>query len=152
MEIWWKAITVIMWSSFKFMVGVFTALGFNFSFPETFMSTVGGGMLGVLAYLYVWEILTALWRKVFPKKKHPGGIKINKLRRIIVIIVRRYELYGIAALTPVLLSVPLGTILAASIEHSKWRIKLFMLVSFTGWCGLLFALSRIFGVAVQELF
>jgi len=50
------------------------------------------------------------------------------------------------------LSVPLGTILAASIEHSKWRIKLFMLVSFTVWCCLLFALSRIFGVAVQELF
>jgi hypothetical protein len=152
MEIWWKAIMVILWSGFKFMVGVITALGFNFSFPEIFLSTVGGGMLGVLVYLYLWDILHRLWRNFFPKKPREGGIKINRPRRLLVTIIRKYELYGIAVLTPVLLSVPVGTLLAASIEPDKWRIKRYMLISFCAWCVVLYALAKLFGIKLHELF
>lgn len=152
MEIWVKALTVVLWCMFKYAVGVISAITFNFSFPETFMSTVGGGMLGVVIYLYLWEAILFVWRKFFPKKPKSGGIKMNKRKRWMVTIIRKYEIYGIAALTPILLSVPVGTLLAAAIEPNKWHIKVYMFLSFILWTCLIYGLYKMFGIRIDQLF
>jgi hypothetical protein len=145
-------IAVILTSAVKFMIGVLGALGAGFNFIETLICTVGGGMLGVVVYLYLWELLVKVYRRFVPIKPKVGGIKISNTRRWIVKIIVKYELYGIAFLTPVLLSVPIGVLLAAALEENKWRIKRYMFFSFAFWALLLYGIYALFGVRVDEWF
>jgi hypothetical protein len=108
--------------------------------------TIGGGMLGVLVYLYLWTLILKIYYRFFPKKPKP--IKFKLLTRKLVLFIRRYEVWGIAFLTPLLLTPPLGTILAASIEPNKWRIKLIMLLSFSFWTIIILALKYLFQIEI----
>jgi len=145
-------ISVAFTSAVKYIFGVLLALTAGLNFIETLVFTVGGGMVGVIVYLYLWELIVKIYRKLFPAKHNLGGIKINNTKRWIVKIIRKYELYGIAFLTPLFLSVPLGTIMAAALEADKWRIKRYMFFSFLGWTLLLFGLSKLFGIKLDTLF
>ncbi|MES2558454.1 MAG: hypothetical protein V4590_01850 [Bacteroidota bacterium] len=146
-----KYIAVVLTSSVKYIFGVITALSTGLNFLETLICTVGGGMLGVIVYLYLWELILKIYRRFFPKKK-TEGIRINKTKRWIVKVIVKYELYGIAFLTPLLLSVPVGVMLAAALEESKWRIKRYMFFSFLGWTLLIYAISALMHIKVDELF
>src|SRR5437870_3561636 len=112
-----KVFWVVVWSALKYIVGFITALSVGFSFPETLFYNVGGGMLGVIFYLYLWEFLKKIKRRLFPRKPR-HGIRISNFRRWLVKFIRKYEIYGIIVLTPILLTPPVGTLLAAAIEHN----------------------------------
>lgn len=145
-----KLFTVALWSSFKFMVGFFMALGFGFNYVESILTTTSGGFVGVLIYLYLWDLIVLLKNKLFPPKpKH--GIKINNKLRWLVNFINKYEIYGIVVLTPVFLSVPVGTILASMIEKNKWRIKVFMFFSFVAWGSLVYGIYTFFGIRLDEV-
>jgi hypothetical protein len=146
MEIILKMLTVMLWSAVKYIVGISFAIGFGFSPIEILILTIGGGMLGVLVYLYLWALILSIFYRFFPKKPKP--IKFKFLTRKLVVFIRKYEVWGIAFLTPLLLTPPLGTILAASIEPNKWRIKMIMLLSFSFWTILILALKYLFKIEI----
>lgn len=139
-------LTVMLWSAVKYIVGISFAIGFGFSPIEILLLTIGGGMLGVLVYLYLWALILSIFYRFFPKKPKP--IKFKFLTRKLVVFIRKYEVWGIAFLTPLLLTPPLGTILAASIEPNKWRIKMIMLLSFSFWTILILALKYLFKIEI----
>ena len=53
--------------------------------------------------------------------------------RKIVRIWKRYGLIGLAALTPVLFSIPIGTFFMSRLEKNKKKIVFYMFVSITSW-------------------
>jgi hypothetical protein len=144
-----KICWVLVLSAIKFLGGFLLALGYGFNPIFTFVCTVGGGMLGVIFYLYLWQFILKIKNKYFPSK--PKLFKFKKSSRLMVKIIRKYEVYGIALLSPVI-SIPIGTILAASIEKNKWRIKIIMLGSFSLWVGVLIGIQMLFGVDLSSLF
>jgi hypothetical protein len=146
-----KYIGVSLTSAVKYLFGVLGALTAGLNFVETLLCTMIGGMAGVFIYLYLWDLIMLVYRKFVPKKPKQGGIKINNTKRWIVKIILKYELYGIALLTPLLLSVPIGTLLAATIEPNKWRVKRFMFFSFLGWTLLIYGIYALLGIRVDEL-
>jgi hypothetical protein len=135
-----KIITVAFFSAFKFIVGFGLAVSYQFNFFEFFISIVGGGMLGTFLYLYVWQFISILYRKIVPKK--PSTIKFSKRTRWVVKIIKKYELYGVAFLSPLILTLPIGCLIANQIETNKWRIKLFMFVSLSAWTVLFWLLRN----------
>ena len=141
---------IVLWSAFKYMVGFFMALGYGLNYVETILTTTTGGFLGVIVYLYLWDLLVKIKHKIFPPHPSPG-IKINKKRRWLVKMINKYEVYGIVILTPVFLSVPVGTILASMIEKNKWKIKVLMFISFVAWGSVLYGLYRLFGIRLDEV-
>jgi hypothetical protein len=145
-----KFFAVALWSSFKFMLGFFMALGFGFNYVESILTTTLGGFLGVLIYLYLWGLIIKLKHKFYPTKSRKG-IKVNNRLRWLVNFINKYEIYGIVALTPVFLSVPVGTILASMIEKNKWRIKVYMFAAFVLWGTLLYGIYAWFGIRLDEL-
>lgn len=145
-----KYIAVIATSSVKYLFGIFAAIGADLNFIETLVCTVSGGMIGVLVYLYLWDRILLIYHKFVPKKHITKPI--SKTKRRILRFVIRYELYGIVLLTPIILSVPVGTILAVTFEHNKWRIKRFMLIGFTIWTVVTYGLYKLLGVNLNELF
>jgi hypothetical protein len=146
-----KYISVILTSAVKYLFGVFTAIGTHLNFIETLVCTVGGGMLGVVAYLYLWDGILFLYHKIRPpqpKVHKPVGKHRRKLLKFII----KYEILGIVILTPVLLSVPVGTILAASFEENKWKIKRYMFFSFLAWTLLTYSLYVLLDFKLTDLF
>jgi hypothetical protein len=71
---------------------------------------------------------------------------------MLVNLINKYEIYGIALLTPILLSVPVGVIISAMLEKNKWKIKLVMLGSFVFWTLTCWALYRVLDIDITKLF
>ncbi len=136
---------------------------YNFSLFETILYCVIGGMLGVVIFTYLSKPFFNLEHWVIRKFKKAtsrpalfdlptvdveGDIEVNyeyieqhpvkkriftKRNRRIVRIWKKYGLTGIAIITPVILSIPIGTIIANSLESNRKKIILYMLLSILFW-------------------
>ena len=146
----------------------------DFSFFEVILYSVIGGMLGVFVFTFfsdkihqAWLLIKFKFKRTFnssnnysePVADVDTPVKINytyidnkqeqkkvftKRNRRLVTIFRKYGLLGIAFLTPVLLSIPIGTIVANSFEPKKRKIFLYMFISILFWSTLMVSLFEIF--------
>jgi hypothetical protein len=96
-------------------------------------------MLGVVVYTYLGKLFYRVWRKFNPAPD--DKVRFTRLKRIVVIVRRRQGLVGIALLTPVLLTVPVGTFAANIIEPDKRLVLGYMAASFFLWSVGLVALD-----------
>lgn len=135
---------------------------YEFHFAESIFYCVLGGMLGVFVFVNFSQPIFSLWERLknlFKKKNttpffdeptvnldgkvkvkyKEGGYMVNQKRiftprnRRIVKLWTQYGLAGIALLTPVLLSIPIGSILAARYVHNKKKIYLYMFCAILFW-------------------
>ncbi|MBK8847163.1 MAG: hypothetical protein IPO27_11700 [Bacteroidetes bacterium] len=135
---------------------------YEFHFFESIFYCVLGGMLGVFVFVNFSKPIFKLWeriRQLFKNKNTTpffdeptidleGQVKIQykdggymvKHKRIftprnrrIVKLWTKYGLAGIALLTPVLISIPIGSILAARYVHNKKKIYLYMFCAILFW-------------------
>jgi len=131
----YKIFTLILISSIKFVFAFPVAIANKFSFHETVLYTSIGGILGILFFgfvtnqlikLYNWFVHVYMYNHIkirrrlksvkdfftnlFPKKKKKK-IFSKKTKRFIR-IKNKWGLFGIAFLTPLILSIPIGTFLA----------------------------------------
>jgi hypothetical protein len=144
-----QIISVTLISTVKFIIGLGLALAYNFKPIIFYLTTVGGGMIGVFFYLYLWDFILILKAKIVKPKPHVVQIKINKNIRKMVHFSRTWGIYGIAFVTPTIISMPVGTLICRAIEKNKWHIKLVMFISLNFWSLLLIALQNIFNVDVK---
>lgn len=135
-----KIITVLLISSIKFVAGppfAYYSTSYNFHFFETIIYCILGGMMGVYIFNYFSKpIIHGLEKIVALVKPHkhrtPKKIFTPHNRRIVKIW-KGYGLAGIAFLTPVLLSIPVGSIIASKLVHNKKKIFLYMFISISFW-------------------
>jgi hypothetical protein len=146
---------------------------YEFTFFEVILYSVIGGMLGVFVFTFfsdkiqlAWQLFKSKFKKTFSNnnysepvadvdkpikikytyindKQEPKKVFTKRNRRLVTIF-RKYGLFGIALLTPVLLSIPIGTIVANSFEPKKRKIFLFMFISILFWSTLMVSLFEIF--------
>jgi uncharacterized membrane protein len=130
---------VFLISTVKFVFGgVPVALGLGFSFFETVVVTTLGGFTGVIIFVTLSDtiIKRVKSRKL---KKGQGGINapqkkiFSKKNRFIIHVKHRFGLFGIAALTPLLFSIPVGCFLATRYFKDKQRILIYMFTSILFW-------------------
>jgi hypothetical protein len=116
-----QIILTILSSSVKFaMTFPLAVLQFNFNFAETVLWTNVGGVLGIYFFTYLSDIIMEWWKRTFRKKQKKIFTKKN---RRIVRIKQNYGLIGIALITPLLLSIPVGTFLMERYyPRSKYKI------------------------------
>jgi hypothetical protein len=148
MPVWIGALIAFLWSPFKFMFGVasvFLTQGLNTWFG--FAITCGGAMLGVLVYVYAGEWLLEKW---LARKKQRRVF--SKASRRLVRIRTSGGLWGVVLLTPVLLSIPVGCILAITMEHRRMKIVRMMLVSILAWGLLIFGLKGFLNIDITRYF
>lgn len=139
---------------------------YDFSFFETVLYCVIGGMLGVWVFTFfslelqlIFGWIKRQFKKVFVKPQFfskpestagnlevkyelvTGEIKKKKIfsasSRRFVRIWRKYGLLGLAFLTPVVISIPIGTIVANAFESNKTKIFIYMFFSILFWSVLL---------------
>lgn len=164
-----KILLIILLSSVKFVAGPPFAYfddRYDFSFFETVLYSVIGGMLGVWVFtffsleiqvIYSWikrQLKKAIRKpQIFsPPRTTEGDIDITYLivgendhtpklfssrSRKFVRLWRKYGLAGVSFLTPVIISIPIGTIILNAFEDNKKKIFLYMFFSILFWAVLM---------------
>jgi hypothetical protein len=128
---------VILSSTWKFAATFpFAVYVFNMSFAQTIVYTNIGGLLGIIVFRFLSIALINLYNAYWPEKlkrhREPAK-KFTRNNRRLVQIKARYGLYGIAVLTPVLLSIPVGTFLVAKYYGQNKFSYLYLLFSQLIW-------------------
>jgi uncharacterized membrane protein len=132
----WELVTVFLLSTVKFVLGsVPLALGFKFPFLKAFLTNTAGGFLGVTIFVNTSDFLIKKLEKR-KKEKHkitPFKKKFTRTNKIIVKAKRRFGLIGIAFLTPLLLSIPLGSFVAMRYFKDKKKVLFYLFGSVVFW-------------------
>lgn len=150
----YKLIEVVVISGVKFLIAPFISFQLGYNYLQTIIITTIGGIVGVFFFYYLSNGLLKLFRRTWPKIKkyfsgrhlHSKTIAVEKVKsriksrkyfsrknKFIVMTKRKYGLWGIAALTPVLLSIPLGTFLANKYYRNKKSVLLSLTISVLCW-------------------
>jgi hypothetical protein len=110
-----KELTIIFLCTWKFAATFPLAIYImKMSFTETLFYTNIGGIIGAVVFVFFSDLLIKAYARYWPER-----LKFNKKARIIFTrrnrrIVRmkvKYGLFGIVFLSPVILSIPLGSFL-----------------------------------------
>jgi membrane protein YqaA with SNARE-associated domain len=103
-----------------------------------------GGSVGVVVFTYLGAVISK-----FMGKYHFFKIKYKTLRKL-ARIMHGYGMLGLALISPMTISIPVGCIVSASFEHDKKRIIMFHIGSVLFWSILLFGLKGIFNINIAE--
>lgn len=133
----WDAISVFLLSTFKFVLGgVPLAVGFGFSFLKAATITSFGGCVGVMFFVFLSDRLIKNVKKIKEKRQGPQTNSkpvFTRKNKTIITIKKKFGLMGIALLSPVLISIPLGCYLAVRYFKDKNKIIAYMFVSVLAW-------------------
>jgi hypothetical protein len=111
--------------------GLIIAITNKFTFTQTLICVGAGGVFGSALFTFFFENLIKKINNYLANKKNKRKIlkiKFTKFNRLLISTKRKFGIAGIAFLSPVILSIPLGTFLA--LKFFGGRIKVFFWFSF----------------------
>jgi len=134
-----QILLIVILSGTKFLSAPITSLNIGFGYLETLLITTLGGIVGVISFYYLSTAVMLLIARV----RHKEGTekKVNKKKKrvftwknkLIVKVKREYGLIGLAALTPTILSIPVGTFLAARYFSDPKKVITYLSASVLVW-------------------
>ncbi len=115
-----QIVTVVAWGALKMLVAASLGAGFGFGFLKNFLLTALGGCLGVFVFYQLSERLTE-WARLRWLRARERDIERRRVvarvftrrNRWIIRMKHASGYLGVAALTPLVLTIPIGSILAA---------------------------------------
>jgi len=150
---WLETIIAALLASFKFAITVpFFVIKQEYTFSESMIFGVSSGTFGIIAFMFLSSGLLQAWnwfkRKTgLFKRKKPRKVFSKKSRRWVK-VKTKFGLFGIAALTPILLSIPIGCFIAMRYYKNKKKVFLYLFLAVVAW-SLIFAT---FGSAMLGIF
>lgn len=142
-----QVIFIVILSATKFLTAPITSLNIGFNYLQTLILTTIGGILGVIVFFYLSNGIAYLFYKITSKFKKNGTKPKNVFtwkNKMIVKTVRKYGLLGVAIITPVLLSIPLGTFIAARYFEDQTQVLKYLCSSVVFWSVILSSVVIIF--------
>ncbi len=147
MEEFVKILSVFVTCALAFgKIGFPTAfLVFNSNFIKVILVTCAGGISGNILFTYLSAFLLK-WRHNYRLKKHKIHARqiFTKFNRRVIRIKQRFGLAGIAFITPVILSTPVGAFLADRFYKDKKKVILYLSLSTVFWALALYCLLYFF--------
>jgi hypothetical protein len=125
---------------FKFIAGPLLGAAAGYSLLEIVLVTVSGMMTSVLLFTFLGEWIKNNWTIIIKKKPK----RFSKKTRNIIKIWKKFGVWGIAFLTPVIFTPIGGTVILTSFGIGKRKILLTMFLSALFW-------SLLFGLSIDEL-
>jgi len=123
---------VILFSSVKFfLVPPIAILQYKFPILNAILYTSLGGIIGIFVFYFLskevmiaWQFIVLYFRRKHKHHKQHPKPKFTNFSRRIVRLKNNWGLYGLAILTPCVLSIPFGTFIAARFFPGKYTILL----------------------------
>lgn len=125
---------VFLSSAVKFALGASAVVTGKLGIPGT-ISSILGAITGIIIFTYLGGYIKAWLIKTFPKR---FGAKFSRISRFMVRVRQHSGLTGIAFLTPILLSIPVGVFLALDLTSHKLKIVSSMVLSCIFWSAVFF--------------
>jgi hypothetical protein len=139
------AVFAFLWSTVKYSVGVGVALaGFDHAIWG-FLFTTMGAATGVVFFTYSETWLEKRLQRWFKPKK-----TFSKTSRRLVRLKQKGGLPLIAFLTPIILSIPVGCLMATAFINDKKTIILWQMGSILLWGGFFFGLQQLLDFNLLE--
>jgi hypothetical protein len=116
------------------------------------LSSCTGAIFGTVVFTYLSAGLLKWWDQLKEKwftSKHPKKI-FTKSNRRVLIIKHRFGLIGIAILTPIFLSIPIGAFLAERFYKDKKKVIGYLSISALLWCFILYFLYLFFYTSFKK--
>ncbi|MBP7808434.1 MAG: hypothetical protein KA163_04015 [Bacteroidia bacterium] len=126
MEEFWKIVPVFITSMLGFgKISVPSAIAlFDFNLWKVLIVTCAGGVTGVIVFTNISAVLMKWWHNAkmqyFRNHRHPKVF--TKGNRRIIRIKKRFGIWGIALVTPLGLSIPVGTFIAERFYKDKKKV------------------------------
>jgi len=131
--------------SVKFgLVGVPGAVLANWPFFKVMAVTISGGIAGVFFFTFLSERLILSYKKIKPglikgaNQKSKPKRKFTITNKTIVWVKLRLGLIGLAFITPIIISIPLGVFLAVRYFKNRNLIWRYMILSIVFWAVALY--------------
>lgn len=128
-------------------MGTFTAIAADLGLGGS-LANIIGGIIGIVLFTYLGNMIRDYMVAKFPKR---FGRRFTSSNRFLVKVKQRFGLSGVAALTPILLSIPVGVMFALALTHDKKKILITMLMSLFFWATVLFLPYFLFNINVIDL-
>lgn len=141
-----KILSVFLTCSFAFKIGFPTAVAvFEFDFVKVMLVSCGGGIAGNILFTYISAAIIRAIHNFRAKRNliHKKRI-FNKFNRRIIRIKQKFGLAGIAFITPLFLSTPVGAFIAERFFRDKKKIILYLSASTVLWAFSLYFLFTMF--------
>lgn len=143
-----QILLVVILSATKFLTAPITSLNIGFGYLETLIITSVGGLIGVTFFFYLSSAIMALIARMSEKKTQKKATKPKRKftwkNKLIVHVKREYGLIGLAALTPTILSIPVGTFLAARYFRDPRMVITYLSASVIVWSVIVSSVVIIF--------
>lgn len=110
------------------------------------VSSCTGAVFGSIVFTYLFAGILKWWDKLKEgmfSSKHPKKI-FTKFNRRVIRIKHRFGLTGIAILTPIFLSIPIGAFLAERFYKDKKKVIIYLSISAISWCFVLYFIYLFF--------
>jgi hypothetical protein len=117
---------------------------FRFDFFYSFIYSVGSGFVGSVVYTYLSYYIIQWWNKIRNRYFNKPEKLFTKRNRFIIKIKNKFGLTGIALLSPVLLSIPLGAFLGEKFFKDKRKVILYLNFFILFWFLVLYILMKFF--------
>lgn len=149
-----KILSVFITCSFAFKIGFPTTfILFGNNFWLTMLIACGGGIAGNIAFTY---LSAALLKGIHNYRAKRGLIHRRKIftpfNRRIIRVRNRFGLAGIAFITPILLSTPIGALIAERFYKDKKKIILYLSAATVFWGLTLYLILYFFKGGMQAWF
>jgi len=138
---------IFLGSIVKFSMGSLAAIAANLGLGGS-LANIIGGIIGIVLFTYLGGYMQDYLVKKFPKR---FGRRFTSSNRFLVRIKQKFGLGGIAALTPIVLSIPVGVLFALALTHDKKKILVSMLASMFFWATILFLPYFLFDINVVDI-
>ena len=123
MDPWYEIISVFLTSAVKFFAGPLLAKSFGFGYLQTIFVTSLGGVVGVLVFFNLGTRIVNFFPSFF-KPINKSKKVFTKKNKFFVMLIRNYGLFGIAIFSPILISIPVGSFLAARFFDSDKKVSI----------------------------
>ena len=134
-----KVVFWIIFSMLKLQYAMIASTLIDFSFLYSTL-TIIGGILGVYIFTQLGRDFEKLIIVKFPKRFK----KFSRKNRFLAKLRRKWGIWGISFLTPILLGIPLGVFISLTITTNKWSVIKPMSISIIFWISLFSSISLLF--------
>ncbi len=139
-----STIAVFFGSIVKFSVFTLTAIATDLGLGGS-LANVIGGIIGIVLFTYLGTVMQEYMIRKFPRR---FARKFTRSNRFLVKVKQKFGLNGIAVLTPIILSIPVGVLFALTLTHDKKKIMFTMITSMLFWAIVLFLPYYLFDINI----
>ncbi|HEY0262664.1 MAG TPA: hypothetical protein VGB95_06530 [Chitinophagales bacterium] len=137
---------IFIGSTFKFTVIATTVVAANMG-VSGMLANLLGGVVGIIICAYINEVIQNWFIKRNPEKY---GRRFTKRTRLLAKLKQRFGLWGIAFLTPLILSIPIGVFFALDLTSNKRKVILQMTAACFFWASLIYTPYFLFNIDVVK--